>query len=286
MSFTECDSYGAVGFSINSCTLEWSWTLTKTSIIFHITLCIFYALTMKWLQNWIEEHDERYRMPVWLKIVRFLHSMLISTLSVGIVVVIFREMLTTGRFDSIHTMVCTKSQNSGIYGIASLSYLFVTVLEWVDSYFLVLTHKEITFLHYFHGMTAFLAAALVQNFPLGGFCFLNCIVSLITRLFCLLPETVSQFSSEPEKMHSGRSVNLVDTWAAVISIITLFQYVAEIGIHSYAKQNATICFDVKAVSNEWWYCQGLLICQCALFVIDYAERYHSNQIRSTKLKKK
>lgn len=163
-------------------------------------------------------------------------------------------------------MACVNEPvNEEQYGLANLLYLLSKIWEWGDTYFLVLTGKPVIFLHFFHHMTTFTMAALTHNFPVGGYCFINCAVHVVMYAHYAFPVR----------------------WARwMITSFQLLQFVAVISIHSYgylygfpsasvssASADYKLCYDMSNVQMEWWYCQLVVVGYFVLFVNFFMQQY-------------
>lgn len=134
-----CEQFSLVGFSIDWCTWSWSWTLaSSSSIIFHISLCLFYAFTVKLLQLWVD-FKKSYRVPSWVEPVRKVHNISLSLVSFIMFVVMTFSIVIDGRLQSWSTMSCQMTPMTGIIAVIflylpaqiPLSYHFVICFQIV-----------------------------------------------------------------------------------------------------------------------------------------------------------
>ena len=240
-----CGLYNTpVGFTIDTCTFYWNWTINDTpSILFHVGIAVFYAISV-FILKYVVNNTPHYKPSRYLEKFRTIHNISLSLVSGWMVVMLVMELLEQRRLDSFHTMACVNSNNSGTYGFINLIYLLSKIWEWGDTYFLVLTEKPVIFLHFFHHMTTFTMAAVVHNFPVGGFCFINALVHFVMYA------------------HYAHPVK----WARpLMTSSQLLQFVTVIVIHSYGYWKSPECFDMKPVLNEWWFCQSVVVGYFVLF---------------------
>ena len=223
---------------------------TAETILVQLVICVAYVISVKAVELWVKSFKKDYTPPSWLKPVEMVHNIALSGVSLGMAIVMITHLHSEGRFNNFESMACINTDNSGIYGLANLVYLLSKIWEWLDTYFLILSGKPVITLHYFHHMTTFTMAAVVHNFPVGGFCFINCIVHFIMYAYYAFP---------------------VRWFRVFITSSQLIQFVAVISMHTYGKINSlssspTFCFDMTPVKNEWWYCEGVVIGYFILFV--------------------
>lgn len=108
-----CEQFSLVGFSIDWCTWTWSWTLaTSSSTIFHISLCLFYALTVKLLQVWVGL-KKSYVVPRWVEPIRKVHNVALALVSFFMFVVMTFSIVIDGRLQSWSTMSCQMTPMTG-----------------------------------------------------------------------------------------------------------------------------------------------------------------------------
>jgi hypothetical protein len=187
-SLSSCIPTEFYGFSMNWCNWNWSWTLaTSSSIFFHIGICLFYAFSVKLLQNWVSSQGPSYSPPKWLNIIRDYHNLALSIVSFLMGVVMIYETAKDGRFSSWQAAACQMTPMKGLYGFANFIYLISKLWEWVDTYLLILYKKPVITLHWFHHMTTFTMAALTHNFPVGGFAWINCFIHTVMYLHYYRP---------------------------------------------------------------------------------------------------
>ena len=248
-----CRNHAIFGFEFNSCTNHWHWAFdSMSSYVAHVAICAIYAFSVRALQHWVKSKGNEYKPPQWLEPVRKFHNISLSIVSLWMAVVMIMTMLSDGRFSSFSAVACVNTKNEGLYGIANLIYLVSKIWEWADTYFLVLSSKPVIFLHFFHHMTTFTMAAVVHNFPVGGFCFINCLVHFIMYLHYSYPVR----------------------WARpYITSGQLLQFVTVISIHTYGFMNSTNCFNMAPVVSEWLFCEGVVVGYFILFVNFFVQQY-------------
>ncbi len=253
INFGDCRNYELFGFEINQCTFRWNWAFDSSSaFVAHIAICAIYALSVRLLQHWVASKGNKYKPPQWLEPIRTFHNISLSIVSLFMAIVMIKTMLTEGRLSNFSSMACVNTNNEGLYGFANFVYLVSKIWEWADTYFLVLTSKPVIFLHFFHHMTTFTMAAVVHNFPVGGFCFINCLVHFVMYLHYSYPVR----------------------WARpYITSGQLLQFVAVISIHSYGLMNSPNCFNMAPVINEWIFCEGVVVGYFILFVNFFVQQY-------------
>jgi hypothetical protein len=247
-----CTQYEGYGFALDTCTWRWKWTMdTNEAVLCQVGICVFYA-ALVWFFQLFQKPTKGYKPPQWLESLRWLHNVSLSAVSLWMMVTMIRELHATGRFNSFQSMACVNTDNSGLYGFANFVYLASKVWEWADTIFLILSGKQVIFLHYFHHMTTFTMAAVVHNFPVGGYCFLNCGVHFIMYLHYAYPVK----------------------WArSLITSTQLLQFVIVITIHTYGYLNPTTCFDMAPVTREWWFNETVVVGFFVLFLNFFAQQY-------------
>ena len=262
--FNGCQKYEIAGFSIDLCSQEWNWTLNSNSaIFFHALICCFYAITVWALQQWVRNvaNGSSYSPPAWLETIRYWHNISLSAVSLLMLIVMVKEMFLAGRFANFETVACGHLKNEGLYGFINLVYLISKIWEWGDTYFLILTNKPVIWLHYFHHMTTFTMAAVVHNFPVGGYCFINAGVHAVMYLHYAYPVKFAR-----PFITSGQLLQFV-------TVITVHMY----GIYRFimAPKNGAnnLCFDFSNVLREWWFCEIVVVGYFLLFVNFFLQQY-------------
>lgn len=227
----ECSDYHFYGFEGNFCTWNWNWRLnTNESLLAHAGFFLAYALSVKLLQIYCASPS--YKPPQWLEPVKTAHNVALSAVSLWMFVTIVYYTAVDGRFNSWHDMSCRMTPMQGMYGFAQFVFMVSKLWEWLDTYFLVLSGKQVIFLHWFHHMTTFTLAAITHNFPSGGFTWINCLIHFVMY------------------MHYARPVR----WARpFMTSGQLIQFIIVMTIHSIGFFNPTTCFDMKDVMREWYY---------------------------------
>jgi hypothetical protein len=248
----QCALVRGHGFALNSCTWDWKWTLDSTdAVLFHVGICAVYAATVYYFQA-VVKGSKDYRAPSWIEPARLIHNILLSLVSLLMMVIQLHYLYSQNRFTSWQSIACVNTPNSGIYGLANLLYLVTKLWEWLDTYFLIFTQKEVIFLHYFHHMTTFTMAAVTHNFPVGGYCFINCAVHFIMYMHYAFPVR----------------------WArSLITTTQLTQFVIVLSIHTYGYLNPTTCYDMSPVLREWWFNESVVLGFFVLFVNFYLQQY-------------
>ena len=246
-----CGYIEGYGFALDSCTWSWKWTMdTNEAILFQVGVCVVYAIMVATLQGMTK--SESYQPPKWLDGIRFMHNIMLSLVSLFMLIVQLTHMYEQGRFENWQTIACINTPNTGLYGFANFVYLASKVWEWADTVFLILTKKDVIFLHYFHHMTTFTMAAVVHNFPVGGYCFLNCFVHAIMYMHYAFPVR----------------------WArSLITSTQLTQFVIVISIHTYGYLNPSTCFDMAPVFLEWAFNEAVVAGFFLLFVNFFIQQY-------------
>ena len=236
---------------LDTCTWRWSWTMRTTEeIAFQVGVCVYYAALVALIQSLTS--SKSYKRPSWLESAKIVHNIALSLVSLWMMLVMISHLSAEGRFRDLHSIACVNTDNSGIYGFVNFIYLISKLWEWIDTIFLLLFGKPVIFLHYFHHMTTFTMAALVHNFPVGGYCFINCGVHAIMYLHYAFPVT----------------------WArSLITSVQLLQFVVVITIHTYGYLNPTTCFDMAPVAHEWWFNETVVVGFFLLFVNFFAQQY-------------
>ena len=107
-------------------------------------------------------------------------------------------------------------------------------------------------------MTTFTMAALTHNFPVGGFCFVNCFVHAI----------MYAYYSNPRPFRWARQF---------ITSGQLLQFCLVISIHTYGfmQPERSGCFEFEGVRWEWWYCQSVVVGYFLLFIKFFYDNYVS-----------
>jgi hypothetical protein len=257
-----CGLLEGFGLRGNTCDWSWSWNLsTAEAVLFHVGICVFYAATVKWLQNWVAS-KEAYKPPSWLESFRLLHNVALALVSFWMFVVMTSSIYSDGRLSSWHSMACQMTPMKGAYGFVNAVYLVSKWWEWVDTYLLVLSQKPVITLHWFHHMTTFTMAALTHNFPVGGFALINCLVHTVMY------------------MHYAKPVR----WARpFITGGQLLQFVIVLSIHTYGFFNPATCYDMKPVLWEWIFCQAVVLGFFIMFCFFFMEQYVA--VRGKKVRK-
>lgn len=258
-----CGSIEVFGFALNSCTWSWKWTLdSKEAIVFQVCVCFVYAIMVSTLQSMTKSKD--YQPPKWLDGIRFTHNIMLSLVSLWMFIVQVSHMYEQRRFENWQSIACVNTPNTGLYGFANFVYLVSKIWEWADTVFLILTKKDVIFLHYFHHMTTFTMAAVVHNFPVGGYCFINCFVHAIMYLHYAYPVR----------------------WArSLITSTQLTQFVIVISIHTYGYLNPSTCFDMSPVFLEWAFNETVVVGFFVLFVNFFIQQYLLKRKDKSKLEK-
>ena len=258
-SIKECGYYEAYGFEIDTCTFEWNWRFINGGLYVNIIICLIYGLLVELLKKWVK-NQKNYIEPKWMISIRPIHNLSLSLVSFFMFAIQLYIMIIDGRFKSWHTMACQNTLNAGLFGFINFCYLLTKIWEWMDTFLLVLSNKNVIFLHYFHHMTTFTMAAVVHNFPVGGYCFFNCIVHFIMYLHYYNPVKFAR---------------------PFITAGQLLQFVAVISIHSYGFLNSKTCYNMEPVFKEWLYCQGV-VCGYFFLFLNFAFQQY---IRKSKKKK-
>lgn len=248
---SSCMQYKGYGLTLDTCTWRWSWTMkNEEEIAVQIAVCVIYAAIVALFQ--FLTSSKSYKRPPWLESAKLFHNIALSLVSLWMMVVMISHLLAEGRFRNLHSIACVNTDNVGIYGFANFIYLVSKLWEWLDSIFLLLSGKEVIFLHYFHHMTTFTMAALVHNCPVGGYAFINCGVHTIMYLHYAFPVK----------------------WArSLITSIQLLQFVVVIAIHTYGYLNPTTCFDMAPVALEWWFTETVVVGFLVFFVNFFVQQY-------------
>lgn len=248
-----CGDFVAYGFTLNTCTYRWNWVFdSPASYAAHAAICAFYAISVWGAQKWVKSQGDSYKAPQWLDPIRKVHNISLSVVSLWMAVVMIMTMQQDGRFASFTAMACNNTSNEGLYGLANLVYLISKLWEWADTFFLVLSGKPVIFLHFFHHMTTFTMAAVVHNFPVGGFCFINCLVHFVMYL------------------HYSYPVRWVRPY---ITSGQLLQFVTVTSIHTYGFINSPSCFNMAPVFMEWLFCETVVLGYFVLFLNFFVQQY-------------
>lgn len=222
------------------------------SMEFHVAICVLYALSVFAMQQLVKSFGDNWKPPTWMNTVKLTHNIALSLVSGWMFVVMVKETYQAGRYESWDAMACSNAPaNGGSYGFANWIYLVSKLWEWADTYFLVLYGKKVIALHYFHHMTTFTMAAVVHNFPVGGYCWINALVHFVMYA------------------HYAKPVS----WARpFITSFQLLQFVAVLSINLYGFSSQG-CYDYSAVTKEWMYCQGVVFGYFLLFLKFYFDNY-------------
>jgi elongation of very long chain fatty acids protein 6 len=206
-----------------------------------------------WAAQWyVRSQGAAYKPPALLEPIRKFHNIALSAVSLIMAIVMIGTLAQEGRFSNFTAMACVNTDNSGWYGVATLVYLASKIWEWADTLFLVFTGKPVIFLHFFHHMTTFTMAATTHNFPVGAFCFINCLVHFVMYLHYSYPVR----------------------WARpYITSGQLLQFVIVTSIHAYGYINSPECYDMAPVVWEWFYCEGVVLGYFVLFINFFVQQY-------------
>lgn len=247
-----CGPFSGYGFSINVCDWTWSWTFVDTPAIWcHVAICVVYAASVKLLQMWVAGQSN-YKPPAWLEPFRMVHNISLAIVSFIMFVVMTGVIILDGRLNSWHNMSCLLTPNTGVYGFINFIYLVSKIWEWFDTYILVLNKKPVIMLHWFHHMTTFTMAALIHNFPVGGFALINCLVHSVMY------------------MHYATPVR----WARpFITSSQLIQFVIVLSIHAHGLLYPTTCFDVRPWFYEWFFCMFVVSSFFFMFLAFFVQEY-------------
>jgi hypothetical protein len=244
--------FSEYGFDIDFDTWRWDWTLEKnSSIVCHILICVFYAVSVKVLQIYVKS-QKAYIPPSWIEPFRFVHNVSLAAVSFIMFVVMVMEVARDGRFNSWSDAACRVTPNVGLYGFINFIYLVSKLWEWIDTYLLVLTSKPVIVLHWFHHMTTFGMAALVHSFPVGAFAWINCLVHAVMY------------------MHYAKPVR----WARpFITSGQLIQFVIVLSIHLTSFFNPDTCFDARPLWMEWAFNFIVVFGFFFMFVLFFIQEY-------------
>jgi len=268
--------YEGQGLSVDTTTWTWNWSFDGSSLWFHTLICIAYCLSVFGFQQWRSSQSEERMIAVRKAMdpIRFYHNASLSVVSLLMFLVMIYSSFKDGRFNSWHDMACRNTPNTGIYGHANMIYLVTKIWEWVDTFFLILWDKPLITLHYFHHMTTFTMAAVVHNFPVGGYCWINSLVHFVMYAHYSKPQQWARKS---------------------ITTLQITQFVSVISVHTYGfyKQfyggnYGKDCFNFENpnVMKEWWYCQSVVVIYFLLFCKFYVDNYASAKSSKSKAKKR
>ena len=248
-----CGDISGYGFSLNTCNYQWNWSFDSTeSYLAHVAICGLYGIMVWVAQEWVKSQGDSYKPPAIMEPIRKIHNLSLSAVSLWMAVVMIYTMFKAGRFQNIDTISCINIENSGLYGFANLVYLLSKIWEWADTLFLILSGKPVIFLHYFHHMTTFTMAAVVHNFPVGGYCFINCLVHFVMYLHYAYPVR----------------------WARpYITSGQLIQFVVVTSVHTYGYINSPSCYNMEPVKMEWFYCETVVLGYFFLFLNFFVQQY-------------
>lgn len=260
-----CGLISGFGFNLNTCDWTWSWTLEDNrAILGQILICLIYAFSVKLLQAWVSSQKE-YKPPKWLESFRYVHNLSLAVVSFIMFAVMIYLTALDGRLNSWNDAACRLTPNTGAYGIINLVYLASKIWEWVDTYILVLNNKPVITLHWFHHMTTFTMAALVHNFPVGAFAWINCLVHTVMYMHYAMPVK----------------------WARpFITSFQLLQFVVVLSIHIYTLLNPATCFDVYPWLYEWIFNMGVVFSFFVMFVAFFVQEYMVKANKKAGAKKK
>jgi hypothetical protein len=255
-----CGDLSFYGLEVNTCNWAWSWTFSRPgSIELHLASFVAYALSVKAVELYVASQKQPYKAGRWLETVKWWHNITLSLVSLLMFGLILNAAIGTDRFSSIDSMQCKVTPMVGWYGLAQFLYLATKIWEWADTYFLVLSGKPVIWLHYFHHMTTFTMAAVVQNMPSGTFSMINCLVHFVMYLHYAHPIRIAR-----PFITCGQLLQFI----IVMSINWR-------GFHSYLFEPAgqSTCHDITPVFWEDVYCQTVVFVYFIMFMHFFYDQY-------------
>ena len=126
-----------------------------------------------------------------LKLIRKIHNLNLSFLSLMIMLLMFKANYDENKFYCINNLLCKSYNNNYYANIGSSLFLCSKYIEWIDTLFIHLSNKKISDLHYTHHMsTAFLLYHNIDN-EVGAAAFvpigLNCFVHIFMYYYFAFP---------------------------------------------------------------------------------------------------
>jgi len=251
------------GLKLDTSTWVWQWTLaTRESLIFHLLVCVVYDLSVRILKRYVDSQGPKYKKPFWVESYRLFHNILLSSLSLWMFLVLLYETYQDGRYQSWNTAACQTTPLRGSYGFANFVYLISKLVEWPDTWILVLSNKPVITLHWFHHMTTFTMAALTHNFPVGGYALINCLVHVVMYLHYAFPQK----------------------WARIfITSSQLIQFVWVLSVQIFGFISPK-CHDMGPVFWEWVFCFGVVAAFFLGFIHFFIQEYIMVKPKSSKKK--
>ena len=125
--------------------------------------------------------------------IRLIHNLGLSLTSLVLFIGIIYSAYESGKFNSIHASLCSRFLNEDFAGWIGWYFYLSKYWEWLDTAFLIIGKKEISWLQYTHHMsTAILVYAnifpLVSSASLVA-CFTNTFVHIFMYLYFAYPKS-------------------------------------------------------------------------------------------------
>lgn len=147
------------------------------SIIIHKYSPILYFFFVKIILNFNPCPNSIYMIRF-----RKIHNIFLSLLSFIMLSLITYSTYNSNKFISLNSLICKKYDNNFINIFSTELFLYSKYLEWLDTLFLHLSNKKISYLQYYHHMsTAFLVYFNLIDYispHIFIFQFLNCLVHI------------------------------------------------------------------------------------------------------------
>mmetsp|Transcript_20072 Transcript_20072/g.30055 ORF Transcript_20072/g.30055 Transcript_20072/m.30055 type:complete len:1056 (-) Transcript_20072:132-3299(-) len=180
--FAQAIEYDVEGFRwVSGVTRAGSWQ-------FLLGVHIVYAGTLQVITYLMEDVKER---VWWAKPLSKAHNVLMASLSFVMLAGLVYGGIRDGRFNSWDCLVCQKPKASGIIQLSMYTFYLSKMLEFIDTFLLILSKKKVILLHKVHHLTTMslvwhsLETDLPSEILCGG---LNCFVHTLMYAYYAFPD--------------------------------------------------------------------------------------------------